>query len=151
MSRLARRQFLSTTGGFLAAQATAVCRAGEAATEVASTPPAVKKPAPYGDAVLVDGVELWRPLVSRHKNFILAMNGHVLGDGLGRLVSPAHGSDISRQLVNFEIRPNGGDGWLRLIEMRPDGTAQTYDYSTTRGQRDESPQNQFMFSVPQPS
>jgi len=363
MSRLARRQFLATTGGFLAAQAAAVCRAGEAATEVAPTPPAVKKPDPYGDAVLVDGEpplpregaftfavlpdtqnysqykpelftaqtewivaqrekrgiagvfhlgditnrnlreewenarrsmqvledakmpycmvpgnhdygelgraadrttllnehfpvatqaarpgwggvydkepdrvdntfqfmeaagrkfliiglefgpradvvrwanavagdhprhevvllthvyvynddtrydwkkfgtkqawnphgygvannsgddvhdgeELWRSLVSRHKNFILAMNGHVLGDGLGRLASTAHGRDISQQLVNFQMRPNGGDGWLRLIEMRPDGTAQTYDYSPTRGQRNESPQNQFMFSVP---
>jgi hypothetical protein len=100
----------------------------------------------FGDDVH-DGEELWQSLVSRHKNFILAMNGHVLGDGLGRLVTEAHGREISQQLVNFQMRPNGGDGWLRLIEMRPDGTAQTYDYSPTRGQRNESPQNQFTFGV----
>jgi hypothetical protein len=50
--------------------------------------------------------------------------------------------------VNFQMRPNGGDGWLRLVEMRPDGTAQTFDFSPTRGQRNESLQNQFMFGVP---
>lgn len=95
-----------------------------------------------------DGEELWQALVSRHKNFILTMNGHVLGDGLGRLVTESHGRGISQQLVNFQMRPNGGDGWLRLIEMRPDGSAQTYDYSPTRGQRNESPHNQFTFGVP---
>jgi len=64
------------------------------------------------------------------------------------LVTPAQGREIPQQLVNFQMRPNGGDGWLRLVEMRPDGTAQTYDYSPTRTQRNESPQNQFAFRVP---
>ena len=113
----------------------------------ASNPHAYGLAKNFGDDVH-DGEELWQALVSRHRNFILAMNGHVLGDGLGRLVSQAHGRDISQQLVNFQMRPNGGDGWLRLVEMRPDGTAQTYDYSPTRGQRNESPQNQFAFAVP---
>ncbi len=101
----------------------------------------------FGDDVH-DGEELWRQLVSRHKNFILTMNGHVLGDGLGRLATAAHGREISQQLVNFQMRPQGGDGWLRLIEMRADGTARVSDYSPTRGQRNESPQNRFTFAVP---
>lgn len=101
----------------------------------------------FGDDVH-DGEELWQALVSQHRNFVLTMNGHVLGDGLGRLATAAHGREISQQLVNFQMRPNGGDGWLRLVEMRPDGTAQAYDYSPTRGQRNESPQNQFTFAVP---
>ncbi|MFM8497343.1 MAG: metallophosphoesterase [Planctomycetia bacterium] len=101
----------------------------------------------FGDDVH-DGEELWQNLVSRHRNFILNLNGHVLGDGLGRLATTAHGREISQQLVNFQMRPNGGDGWLRLVEMRPDGTARAYDFSPTRGQRNESPQNQFRFGVP---
>ena len=101
----------------------------------------------FGDYVH-DGEELWQGLVSRHKNFVLTLNGHVLGDGLGRLSTTARGREISQHLVNFQMRPNGGDGWLRLIEMRPDGTAQTFDFSPTRGQRNESPQNQFVFGVP---
>jgi len=100
----------------------------------------------FGDDVH-DGEELWQSLVSRHRNFVLAMNGHVLGDGLGRLTTAAHGREISQQLVNFQMRPNGGDGWLRLVEMRPDGTALAFDYSPTRKQRNESPQNQFTFDV----
>jgi hypothetical protein len=95
-----------------------------------------------------DGEQLWQKLVSRHRNFILTINGHVLDDGLGRLVTASQGREIPQQLVNFQMRPNGGDGWLRLIEMRPDGTAQTYDYSPTRSQHNESLQNQFAFRVP---
>jgi hypothetical protein len=45
------------------------------------------------------------------------------------------------------MRPKGGDGWLRLIEMRADGSAQTYDYSPTRQQRNESAQNQFALEL----
>ena len=46
-------------------------------------------------------------------------------------------------LVNFQMKPNGGDGWLRLLEMRRDGTMRTFDYSPTRKQTNASPQNQF--------
>lgn len=95
-----------------------------------------------------DGEQLWRGLVSRHRNVIMTFNGHVIGDGLGRVTSAAHGREISQQLVNFQMRPNGGDGWLRLVEMRPDGTAHAWDYSPVLGRRNESPQNQFAFGVP---
>jgi hypothetical protein len=91
-----------------------------------------------------DGEELWAKLISRHENFLLTLNGHVLGDGLGRVVtSTAKGHAVPQVLVNFQMKPNGGDGWLRLIEMRKDGTMQTYDYSPTRKQRNASKQNQF--------
>ena len=91
-----------------------------------------------------DGEELWAKLISRHENFLLTLNGHVLGDGLGRVVtSTAKGHVVPQLLVNFQMKPNGGDGWLRLIEMRKDGTMQTYDYSPTRKQLNASKQNQF--------
>jgi len=96
-----------------------------------------------------DGEELWTNLVSRHENFVATLNGHVLGDGLGRLTSttPA-GRDIHQLLVNYQMRPQGGDGWLRLLEFRPDGrTVQVYDYSPTRNQRNQSPQNQFSLTL----
>jgi hypothetical protein len=94
-----------------------------------------------------DGEQLWRELVSKHRNVIMTFNGHVLGDGLGRVTTAAAGREISQQLVNFQMRPNGGDGWLRLVEMRPDGTAHTWDYSPVLGSRNESPQNQFAFRL----
>jgi len=92
-----------------------------------------------------DGEELWNKLVAKRENFILTLNGHVLADGLGRTVTqtPA-GRNVPQVLVNFQMKPNGGDGWLRLLEFRRDGkTVEVVDYSPTRNQRNESPQNKF--------
>ena len=92
-----------------------------------------------------DGEELWNSLVSQHKNFILTLNGHVLKDGLGRLTSMTPGGrNVHQMLVNFQMRPNGGDSWLRLLEFRSDkNTLQIVDYSPTRNQYNQSQQNQF--------
>jgi 3',5'-cyclic AMP phosphodiesterase CpdA len=95
-----------------------------------------------------DGEELWRNLVSKHPNFIFTINGHVLGDGLGRVnTKTPHGRAVEQMLVNFQMKPKGGDGWLRLLEMRTDGSVQVCDYSPTRNQRNESEQNQFLTAV----
>jgi hypothetical protein len=96
-----------------------------------------------------DGQQLWEKLLARQRNVILAVSGHVLGDGLGRVVTAAaDGREIPQLLVNFQMRPHGGDGWLRLIEMRADGTAQTYDYSPTLKRRNAAPQNEFSVRLP---
>ncbi len=101
------------------------------------------------DDDISDGDELWNNLVSRHENFILTLNGHVLVDGLARLTSTTPGGrDVHQILVNYQMRPHGGDGWLRLLEFRPDGkTVQVYDYSPTLKQRNEGPANQFSFQL----
>lgn len=96
-----------------------------------------------------DGEDLWNNLVSKHENFILTLNGHVLNDGLARLTSqsPA-GRDVHQVLVNFQMKPKGGDGWLRLLEFKADGrTVQTYDYSPTRHECNASEQNQFALQL----
>ena len=97
---------------------------------------------------VTDGQELWEMLVSKHPNFIFTINGHVLNDGLGRLSTPLdNGREVAQMLVNFQMKPNGGDGWLRLIEMRPDHTIQVYDYSPTRNQTNASEENQFTMKL----
>lgn len=102
------------------------------------------------DDDVCDGEELWNSLVSKHENFIMTLNGHVLGDGLGRMVSQTPAKrDIHQMLVNFQMRPQGGDGWLRLLEFHSDGkTVDICDYSPTRNQRNESSQNKFRFQLP---
>ena len=97
------------------------------------------------DDDVADGQELWEGLVRRHGNFVMTFNGHVLNDGLARLTSRDQaGRDVHQSLVNFQMKPNGGDGWLRLVECRADGTtAAVHDYSPTRNQCNASPQNQF--------
>jgi 3',5'-cyclic AMP phosphodiesterase CpdA len=98
---------------------------------------------------VLDGEELWTELVSRHENFLMTLNGHVLNDGLGRLTSQTPGGrDVHQMLVNFQMKPKGGDGWLRLLEFGGDGTTlRVYDYSPTRNQRNESAQNQFQLKL----
>lgn len=96
-----------------------------------------------------DGEELWKNLVGKHDNFILTLNGHVLHDGLARLTStsPA-GRNIEQMLVNYQMRPHGGDGWIRLLEFRPDGkTVEVFDYSPVLKQRNEGAGNRFAFQI----
>lgn len=98
---------------------------------------------------VTDGEELWEQLISRHENFILTLNGHVLNDGLGKFLSATPGGRaVPQVLVNFQMKPNGGDGWLRLLEFKADRrTVEVYDYSPTRKQRNEGKENRITLSV----
>jgi len=100
-----------------------------------------------GDDVM-DGEELWQNLVSKHENFILTLNGHVLNGGLGRVTSqtPA-GRDVHQLLVNFQMKPHGGDGWLRLMEFTATGKVEVYDYSPTLDQTNWGEQNRFTLNL----
>jgi hypothetical protein len=100
-----------------------------------------------GDDVM-DGEELWRNLVSKHENFILTLNGHVLNDGLGRVTTQTPGGrDVHQLLVNFQMKPHGGDGWLRLLEFTPAGKVEVYDYSPTLDRTNLSEQNRFALEL----
>ncbi|PQO43322.1 metallophosphoesterase [Blastopirellula marina] len=91
-----------------------------------------------------DGEEFWNNLVSQHENFIMTLNGHVLYDGLGRVVSQTPGGrDVHQMLVNFQMKPRGGDGWMRLLEFSPDRKVNVIDYSPTRNELNVSKQNHF--------
>jgi hypothetical protein len=96
-----------------------------------------------------DGQELWDKLISRHKNFVMTVNGHVCGDGLGRVVTKlANGDELPQLLCDYQIRPRGGDGWLRLLEFRPDNkTVMSYDYSVTRNECNLSPDATFSVTI----
>lgn len=100
------------------------------------------------DQDVSDGEELWQNLVSRHENFILTLNGHVLVDGLGRLSSKSpKGKTVHQMLVNFQMKPKGGDGWMRLLEFQKDNTVQIVDYSPTRNEVNASAQNRFTLEL----
>jgi hypothetical protein len=97
---------------------------------------------------VADGEEIWQKLICRHQSFIFTINGHVLNDGLGRLATPTpDGRSVHQMLVNFQMRPRGGDGWLRLLEMRPDKTMNVVDYSPTRDQCNVSLKNKFSVTL----
>jgi hypothetical protein len=77
-----------------------------------------------------DGEELWQKLVRKH-NFILVVNGHVLGDGTGYLASTTDtGITCHQILANYQMRALGGEGYLRLFEFLADSkTVRVYAYS----------------------
>jgi hypothetical protein len=107
----------------------------------------------YGVAALPggthDGEELWQKLVRRHPNFIMVLNGHVCGDGLGRQASIGdRGNIVQEMLVNYQMRPEGGEGYLRLVEFLPDGqTVQIKTYSPSLGKWRTNPDEQFLLTL----
>lgn len=97
-----------------------------------------------------DGQELWDGLVSKHAGFHMTLNGHVLGDGLGRMSSKGAGDhDVHQMLVNYQMKREGGEGFMRLLEFLPDGeTVQVRAWSPVTGEHRTDPQNQFTLHVP---
>lgn len=101
-----------------------------------------------------DGEMLWQKLVSRHRNIAMTINGHVLEDGLGFLSSAgAGGTQVQQMLVNFQMRDDGGEGYLRILEIQPDGvTVRVRDYSPALDRFLPGPQNNFTFPLrPRPA
>jgi len=97
-----------------------------------------------------DGQELWDELVSKHAGFHMTLNGHVLGDGLGRMSSKGAGEhEVHQMLVNYQMKREGGEGYMRLLEFLPDGeTVNVRAWSPVTGEHRTDPQNQFVLRVP---
>ena len=56
----------------------------------------------------------------KHENIFLVLSGHILGDGLGRLISQGdNGNNVHQVLANYQTKENGGNGWLRIIKFVP--------------------------------
>jgi hypothetical protein len=69
-----------------------------------------------------DGQELWDKVFSKHRNMAMILNGHVLHDGTGRLTSVGScGQVVHEMLANYQMITKGGNGYLRLLEIQPDG------------------------------
>lgn len=83
---------------------------------------------------LNDGEQLWLKLVSKHPNFLCTFNGHdTTGNRTAYLRSTGEkGNDVHQIMVNYqcEYKPKGGGGFLRILEVQPDGkTVKVQDYS----------------------
>lgn len=67
-----------------------------------------------------DGDEMWDKFVKKHGNIFLVLSGHILNSGLGRLTSVGDkGNSIHQVLANYQMKPHGGDGWLRIMNFLP--------------------------------
>lgn len=91
-----------------------------------------------------DGEELWQKLV-RHHRFVITLNGHVLGDGCGYLESKTdRGNRCHQMLSNYQMRDQGGEGYMRLLEFLDDGkTVRVHTYSPLYDRMLDEPGHNF--------
>jgi len=96
---------------------------------------------------LNDGEDLWQKLVSQHANFALVICGHSCVTA--RLDSPGKaGNTVHQMMVDYQNQPNGGDGFLRLLQFHPDGRKVTVrDYSPTLDKPSEIPGANYEFDI----
>lgn len=108
---------------------------------------------PYGKVKtgVNDGEQLWKKLVSKHRNVQFVFCGHVTKNGgVGRLTSRGDaGNTVHEVLADYQSWPNGGDGYLRLVEFLPDGkTVQVKSYSTLLDKYLTDDVQQFTLDLP---
>ena len=81
-------------------------------------------PGSYGLALaeeVYDGQELYDALVAPHANVRFVFCGHTLDDGVARISTRRDdGTYVHEILANYQNRENGGNGYLRVVEMRGD-------------------------------
>jgi hypothetical protein len=101
-----------------------------------------------------DGEQLWQKLVSRHPNFVMTLNGHVLNDGADYLCSERPNAPAVHQiLANYQeaVEPKrhfGGAGFLRLMTFQPDGrTVEIKTYSPWLNESLTTPDQQFTIKL----
>ncbi|MEI7900893.1 MAG: metallophosphoesterase [bacterium] len=92
-----------------------------------------------------DGDEMWDTFVKNHENIVLVLSGHILNDGLGRLTSVGvKGNKVHQILANYQMKPNGGNGWLRIMTFLPaEKKIAVTTYSPLLKQYAEDADNQF--------
>jgi ABC-type Fe3+-siderophore transport system permease subunit len=67
------------------------------------------------------GEETWEKFVRKHKDIFLVLSGHIPVVGVGRLTSPGDdGNRVHQLLANYQMKENGGNGWLRIMKFVPE-------------------------------
>ncbi|MFC4870899.1 metallophosphoesterase [Negadavirga shengliensis] len=75
-----------------------------------------------GEEATNDGEEIWEKLVNVHDNFFMVFSGHVLHEGVGRLISETkQGNKVYQFLANYQRGVKGYgegcNGYLRLVDV----------------------------------
>jgi hypothetical protein len=99
-----------------------------------------------------DGEELWDKLVKPHPNARFVLSGHVLNDGAAFLTSIGSlGQVVHQVLANYQTgvdgSTNGGNGFMRLIDISPDGTMNVRAYSPHVDEFFTGPQQEFTLEM----
>jgi hypothetical protein len=100
-----------------------------------------------GEDSVNDGEMMWEKFVSQYPNMMFVFSGHVVGKGVGRRVDKGkHGNDVYQILANYQVRKQGGEGYLRILTLDlPNKTIDVKTYSPLLNKYLEEPDHQFMF------
>jgi hypothetical protein len=103
-------------------------------------------PTSYGRAN--NGTDVWNKLLRLHPNTKLGFNGHVLLSGTGRCVGTNDfGNQVFQMLANYQIRLDGGGGFLRLVQFDPAQDSMTVKtYSPFLNSWLQDTNNQFTYT-----
>ena len=86
-----------------------------------------------GNEKINDGEEIWEKLVSPNPNLRFVLCGHQTEpDFSGNLISiNEEGKEVFQNLFNTQSFPNGGDGWIQILDFYPGNTkVEIKTYST---------------------
>lgn len=73
-------------------------------------------------AGLNTGADLWDKFIRRHANIFLVLSGHIPNTSVPRDIGIGdHGNAVYELLMDFQFDPNGGNGWLGLLQFSPEG------------------------------
>jgi len=85
---------------------------------------------------------LWDGLIVKNENVFLVLSGHAHGEA--RRSDDAGGRTVHQLLADYQGYPEGGQGWLRLLEFSGDGkTIVVKTYSPYLGSYKTGPESQF--------
>lgn len=88
-----------------------------------------------GDDFANDGQDMWDKMVKLYPNCLFVFNGHVLGTGIGNLISTGvNGNKVYQYLANYQGGVDGTqddrNGMLRILDLYPEaGTFSIKTYS----------------------
>lgn len=86
-----------------------------------------------GEIDVNDGEDIWQKLIYPSKNIRFIMCGHkTKPDYVGNLISEnIEKKDVLQMLFNTQDFPNGGDGWIQILEFKNDKkTVEVKTYSS---------------------
>lgn len=116
------------------------------------------KPQKYGvgkatdDDAVNDGGQLWEKLIKKNKNIIMVFSGHILGSGVGQLVSKNdYGKEVYQMLANYQKNvvgvEKGDSGYLRIIKVdKKEKTISVKTYSPWLNEFRTESEHQFIFN-----
>lgn len=61
---------------------------------------------------------IWDDLIAPNSNVFLVLSGHVHAES--RRTDIVNGRRVHQLMADYQDEPNGGDGWLRILEFYPD-------------------------------